>query len=1277
MCTLQKCFLTLVLVIIGITGFSQSYSYQRNLKWFPVSVTRFSPKDSLKELSFEGSVNSIGPARELPGYLERFPMQFLDFKVTGVSIDKSVYVPLSNEENAAIRNKSVIPDSIQVNSSVSYQRKAPFLNISFLPFRKNPSSGIIEKLVSFTLMFSISESSNPGQVKSTRVYADHSVLADGKWVKMGVTATGIYRLNYADLQAMGFNPDAINPANIRIYGNNGGMLPEANSKPRIDDLRENSIYVAGESDGKFDAGDYILFYAKGPDSWVNSGTDQYFHHVRNLYSDVNYYFITMDKGPGKRVGSQPSLTQTPDFIITKFNDFAFYEKNNLNLIKSGREWYDQDIFELTTTRNYSFTFADLDLTSPVVIRTDFAARSTNYSTNFVVNANGQQVMSVAIPPTTADYLDQYAKEKITDGNYTSSSPVIDVRVTYNKNGDESTGYLNYLELNVLRMLKLSGGQMAFRSVASIGKNKTSEFQLAGNGQQVTVWDVSEPGDIKAMGTEQTSSRTVFRLLTDTLHEFVAFDGSSFNSIQSYAAVANQDLHGTGGSDYVIITHPDFMSQAQQLKEFHVLHNNLNVLITSPEVIYNEFSSGSPDISAIRDFMKMLYDRAAPGQEPKYLLLFGDASYDYKNRITSNTNFIPAYESAESLDPVETYVTDDFFGLLDDSEGLNCTGDLDIGIGRFPVTTVEQAQSAIDKINHYASQSDSVKNDWRNVVCFVCDDEDSNLHMNQGEEITGYIGSNYPVYNIDKIYLDAYQQQSTPGGARYPDVNVAINQRVNKGALIINYIGHGGELGWAHERVLEIPDIKAWSNFNNMPVFVTATCEFSRYDDPTFVCAGEWVFLNQNGGGIALFTTTRPTFAGSNFSLTSNFYHHVFNRTAGDYPKMGDLIVISKNATGASANTRKFVLLGDPGLELVYPNRNVVTTAINNQVVTAEADTLQALENVSITGEVQDAGGNKLTSFSGTVFPTVFDKPAIVHTLANDGGVPLTYTLQKNIIYKGAVDVTNGDFSFSFIVPKDIAYQFGKGKISYYARSADDDANGYDTSIVIGGYNAQAHVDDAGPMIRMYMNDTSFRNGGMTDQNPKLFAIVTDTSGINTVGNGIGHDITAVLDDNNKDLSILNDYYIADKNTFTRGIVKYPFSSLSDGMHTVKLKVWDVYNNSSEASLSFLVVSSAEFALNHLFTYPNPFSDHTTFSFEYNQPASGMNINIRIFTSSGQLVKTIEQKINSDSYRANEIRWDGTDEKGAKISTGMYVYLVTAGIDGIGTIQKSSKLVFVK
>ena len=1249
------------------------------IKWNPCDLIKISDSSSITILSFVGSTTREGFGM-LPVSLQSIRLKTSADSILSVVMENPVFEPVQDYDQSNVRDLDKIPSEISIFHEQYTQRKIPNLQISVLPLRRNLGTGMIERLISFDLIITIKESDDLLKTESPNLYAANSILAQGVWYKFATNVSGIYKLTFEDLQKAVINAGAIDPRNIRIYGNGGGMLPEANSAQRIDDLIENSIFVYTAIEGKFGAGDYFLFYGSSPDQWIYNKTDQIFHHKKNIYSDRAYYFLNFDTGPGKRITTESATTQTANNFISKFDDYIFYEKDEISLLKSGRVWYDHELFDLTTTRNYSFNFPNLDPATPLVLTSVVAARSTTGSTSFAVFAQNQRVMTITIPPTGSDYLDSYAIAENKSTGFSTTNPVIDIRMVYNRNSINSSGYLNYLELNAKRLLKMDGNQMLFRSVLGSGKNLVSEFSLAGNSQNIQIWDVTKGSDIKKIQTNFTGTNYVFRLPTDTLREFIAFDGNSFFSPEFVGRVDNQNLHGAETADYIIVSYPAFNSEAERLANFHRQYDHLSVLVTTPDQIYNEFSSGAQDITAIRDFVRMIYKKAEPGKEPKYLLLFGDGSFDFKNRVQNNTNFVPSFQSAESLDPVGTYVTDDYFALMDENEGQGAFGELDLGVGRFPVVSIEQAKDAVDKVLHYVFKSDSVKRDWRNVVTFVADDQNigGNLFINDSENLAKIIETSYKDNNVDKIYSDSYTMVSTPGGPRYPDVNAAINRRIEKGTLMINYVGHGGEVGWAHERILEVPDIKNWKNYDNLTVFVTATCEFARFDNPELVSAGEWAFLNPKGGGIALFTTTRPTFAGGNYVLANNLFQNAFKKVNGKHLNLGDLIMLSKVSAGSDANARKFVLLGDPAIHMAYPEQSIVTTSINNQSQTNIPDTLSALEEITITGEIRDASGNKMNEFSGVVFPTVFDKATEIWTNANYGeDVRVPFFLRKNSLYKGKVAVTNGSFTFSFIIPKDISYQFGIGKISYYARSKETDASGYDENIIVGGYNNRAFADNEGPLIRLYINDQNFVSGGITNQDPNLLAYVSDESGINTVGNGIGHDILGVLDGNTKDVLVLNDYYVSDDNTYKSGVINYRMPYLSNGEHSVTLKVWDVYNNSSVARVDFLVVSTASFAFKKLMNFPNPFSDKTTFSFEYNFPYTILELDLRIYSLFGKLVKTFHKTVMTEGFKAEAITWDGRGDDGELVGSGTYVYRLQVSLPDGTSEARSSRLVFIR
>ncbi|KPK80954.1 MAG: hypothetical protein AMS27_15970, partial [Bacteroides sp. SM23_62_1] len=686
--------------------------------------------------------------------------------------------------------------------------------------------------------------------------------------------------------------------------------------------------------------------------------------------------------------------------------------------------------------------------------------------------------------------------------------------------------------------------------------------------------------------------------------------------------------------------------------------------------------GAPDVAGIRTMMKMFYDRATGEHDmPRYLLLFGDGSYDNTSEDSRNTNFILTYQSPNSLNPTYSFVTDDFFGLLDEQEG-GSSGLVDLGVGRLPVKNEAEAATVVNKIYNYHSNDNM--GDWRNTICFIGDDEDYNTHMHQADELATYVENNYPGFIISKIYLDAYQQITTSAGERYPDVNEAVNQRINKGALIINYTGHGGESGLAHERIMEINDIINWENDKKLPLFLTATCEFSRFDDYEHTSAGELVLLNPDGGGIALLSTTRLVYSAPNHALNVRFFEFVFEKNQDqEYGRLGDIIRLTKNASGSEVNKRSFTLLADPALLLNYPKYSIKAVAINGRDVSGESDTIRALSKVTVSGLMEDDQGNKLESFNGTLYPSVFDKLSVITTLTNDGGSPFNFSVRNRTLFKGKASVINGEFTFSFIVPKDISYNYGYGKINFYGHDQLTDASGSFAGIVIGGSADSVANDSEGPGIRIFMNDDNFVFGGTTDENPKLLVYVHDSSGINTIGSGIGHDLTAILDDNNMNPIVLNDYYESDKDSYQSGKIVYPLRNLEVGPHKLKVKVWDVYNNSSEDYIEFIVTSSEDFILKNILNYPNPFTTHTSFYFEHNRTGSTLDILIQIFTVSGKLVKTIDRQVIATGYRCGPIDWDGLDDFGSRIGRGVYIYRLKVRTDQGETVEKFEKLVILR
>ena len=1195
----------------------------------------------------------------------------------------NVVTEVLKEEELSVISKMNVSSAFDINFTYETSKKQTFASINIATIRK--TQGKFEKLISFNLDISYSPIANL-KVGKQNNYVSNSVLADGKWLKVGVTKDGIYKIDYNYLKKAGIDVASINPQYLRVYGNGGKQIPFINSISRPDDLIENPIFVFGENDGVLDSTDYLWFFGHGPHYWSRVNDCSGYRHWLHGYSDTSYYFINFDKGPGQRIQRVEQSSSPENKISTSFDDLQFYENEAVNMRLSGRKFYGEK-FDNTLSYSFDFSSPNISLNDSAFVKMSVLSISNPSATfNLTCNNSSKSVTpkyAPALGPGATAYTLDIGTEDSVCMKFLAKSVNLNVDVEFVKNSSYSAGYgyLNYIEVVSKRELKMFANQLHFRDFSSVGVSNIVKFQIANAQASTLVLDVTNPTNVFEQGTTINGNSLEFITDYNTLKEYYAFTPGSTTLIEpsNFGVVENQNLHATTPKDMIIIAHSMFLDQANKLKKMHEEIDNLRVIVVTPQQIYNEFSGGAQDLAGLRMFSKMLYDKAtAENDIPKYLLLFGDASYITRQRsINGNTNFIPTYESAASLDLIRSYCSDDFFGMLDDTEGEGSTSMLDIAIGRLPSKNVDEANAMVEKITDYitkkplsntgtfcptcqtSSNTVFINGDWRNVITLIADDEDNNLHLGDAESNANIIRQKAKEINVEKIYLDAYKQITDAGGQRYPEVNVAFNERMAKGALIINYSGHGGEVGWALERVLGVDDIKKWSNTGRYPFFVTATCEFTRYDDPSRTSAGELTLLQPNGGGIGLATTTRLVYQSANKELNNTFYNLLFlkDTTTGKYLHLGEVLRLVKNSSNVIStgeNSRKFLLIGDPAVRLDYPEYNINTTLID--VLNDSTDTVKALSKVRVKGFISDKNNNKVSSFNGLVYPTVFDKEYVAKTLGNDGSSPsINFKTRKGLIYKGTATVKAGEFSFEFIVPKDIAYQYGKGRISYYAESNSSNADGYFEDFVVGGVNKNAPTDNNGPTVKLYMNDQNFINGSLTNENPKFIALVEDDNGINTTGNGIGHDITAIIDNNTDKSIILNDYYQAELNSYQKGNILYGFNNLSEGSHTISFKVWDVYNNSSNSSIDFVVAQNASIALSHVLNYPNPFTTNTTFMFEHNKPCQSLDVQVQIFSVSGKLIKTINEAVSSVGFRSQEVKWDGLDDYGDKIGKGVYIY----------------------
>ncbi|HLN53262.1 MAG TPA: type IX secretion system sortase PorU [Lentimicrobium sp.] len=1205
--------------------------------------------------SFKNAQYPDLPESFLPQYIANIQLEKGTNHVE-VMLDNIKYIPLTIEESNIMKDISV-PSSPETKVNLMFDRGIPVANVSVKPYGIDPVTGLPAKLDYFEITLKSLVNKTQDTIQPSHRYPAHSRMSYGDWFRMWITQPGIYRITYEQLQAMGMNMSNIHPDNITMYGRGGRPMNEIAGNTPYEDMTEISIRVISANPDVFKPGDYVLFYAEGPITWKYNTVTGNIDHFTHPWTDAIAYFITVSPYKAKRIPIVDPITVSANGNSNAYTAIALYEKEEINLIKSGRKWFSDKLDNYTRSITLpEFNFPDLIMSDSVNMRFGIAGRATQQMT-FNFNVNNKLVNTSTIAKLINQNGNDYAYDLIGTESFSVNSNKLKVVLQFLPPNNSALGWLDFVALNVRSTIRFHGPQFSFRDPNTVGEGKVINFNIESSQDNLKLWDVTNQAYVHEIPMNRIDNGYTFRAHTPWLREFVAFDGTSYLTPDFEGKVPNQDLHAIGNYDMIIITPPFLNEQAKRVAELHKIKGDVTTKVVSLPQIYNEFSSGNTDITAIRDFMKMLYDRGRDYGYPKYLMLFGGSSYDTKDRILNNSNPIPTYQSYNSVKPTASYLSDDFYGLLDDNEGggESITGLLDIGIGRIPVRTIEQAEEVVDKIEAYLMNDSLIHGDWRNNLLIIADDEDNNTHFTQAEKLCDRIAEHYPIFNVDKIYFDAYKQNNTPGGGRFPDAQRALNSHIEKGVLLTNYIGHGGELGWADERVLEIADIEAWNNFNQMGLFFTATCEFSRFDDPQHTSAGELVFLNPSGGAMAMITTTRLAYSSTNEALNYSFIDTVISKNGG-IARLGDIIKYTKNEHQPSANLRHLTLFGDPSIPMPLPKYNVITTSIIDPATLQAVDTLSANSKVVINGEVHDLGGQLIDNFNGEVSVTVYDKISTYRTLGQDlGSVKANFQVQNNKVYQGKAKVLNGIFSITFPVPRDIDYNYGHGKISYYATDGHRDANGYFEDFIIGGSKPNNETDETGPEISLWINDTSFIEGGLTGENPKLLVRLYDESGINTLSSGVGHDLTATLDNNSYNSVLLNDFYIADQDTYKSGSAAYKFFGLEDGEHIITVKAWDVYNNSSEKSISFKVKHDIRLDIDDVTAYPNPSKGKVWFRFKHNLFDAILNIEIEIYNSTGELVRVLTPgKITANGYIVDEVVWDGLSSDGTLLRNGLYI-----------------------
>ena len=1088
--------------------------------------------------------------------------------------------------------------------------------------------------------------------------AVNSLLSTGRWFMIKVDTSGVYRLTYDELQKIGLT----NPAETRIFSYGGRTLPMYCGEPVPDDLNEIPTLKEIGDDGVFSSGDQLIFYAQGPVVLNYDSEEEMFVHSHHCYSDYIYLLLTSDLGAGKPMQVAAKTDAEPEITVNEYDAYAYFGRDKYNLVASGRRWYDTKLV-VNSADSARFSFGDINLNEPVKgIAAAAGRRMDNATAYFRYRYLGNEVARGNVKLAYTDY--RYASYGKTSFKLKPQSSDIWVSFSLASSSTASEGHISWIGLNARERLAYNGRrQLHFRDSRSASAN-AAKFVIDNGGNNPLVLDITNPTNPRVVETVTDGATTSFTVLPqDTIREFVAFDSRNLLTPIINGAdlgeVSNQNLHGAPTPDMLIVTHSDFVQQAEELAELHRTIDNLKVLVVTQQQVFNEFSGGTPDVGAVRNYARMFYQR---NEGFRYLLLFGDGTYDNRNILGANANLLLTFQSEDAESTDNSCVSDDFFGMLDDGEG-GFTGTLDIAVGRLPAADQSEAQTMVDKIRRHLTGRDP--GGWCNTVAIIADDEEDGDFVYDAERICKVIERTSPEYNINKIYLDAHRQVSGSSGATYPEVNEQIKKQFANGADIIEYIGHGGTRKMAHESIFMLQDANALANAGRMPVFIAASCEVGRFDDHKFTSLGETLVKNPKGGAIAALATTRVVYNSSNTELSRN----IFAQGVSHGLRVGDIVKLAKNATGneSTINKRKFVLLGDPAIRLAHPhNKNAVVSRINGRPVGVAQDTINAIDTVTIEGYVCDNDGNVLNS-NGVLYATVFDKKTMVSTLGNDSKSPvIDFEVQNSVLYQGKASITDGFYQFSFIMPKDIDYSFGFGRISLYAVADTVEAVGYTDAIMIGGTPPDAEIlDFDGPEIQLFMTDTNFVDGYTVGSNPLVIARLFDESGINTTGNGIGHDIVAMVDYDMQTAVVLNDCYEGYIDKYNSGELRFNLYNLTEGEHTLTVKAWDIYNNPSETEIQFVVRGSDNAAIGEVYNFPNPATTDTYFYINHNQTDNIVDVTITIYDMQGRTVGRV-----SESRGVGEtapIHWQ-CQRGGRQLDRGIYIFKAEIS----GSAGKSSK-----
>ncbi len=1082
---------------------------------------------------------------------------------------------------------------------------------------------------------------------------------------------GMYKVTGSALQSAGVPISSIDPKSFQLFNNGGKVIPNSLYNHNPDSLIENSILVVGGDDGSFGASDYILFYGRSLNGVEYDTTQDRLEHYLHPFAEDNVYWLTWGKQDGKRMMEMSSLSASGAELQNSFRDLAYFEREEYNVYNSGTVWLDRSLSVMNSSRSYSFELKNVVSNEVTYVRPQLGLVSASGTHYFNVQVNGNNLGDISKSHISDSYYNLFQEERSNNGVLINGNNT--VTINYNNTKDTDLAYVDYIEMEYARQFTAVNDQLVFWGPKGTG---SAAYPLSGFSGSVKVFKVTDFSNVgQIIPPSQSASVTVADIINEEYPEkYIALTEAAYKTVSAdkieSATLAN--LRQSRQADYIIITYDDFEQQAKELESLRENwdpQDRLETEVVKISDVYQEFGYGIEEPGALRDFLMFAQENWG---NPYYVLLFGDGHFDYKNILGLDVpQYILPYETDETTENY-TRATDDWFVITNpESERPQ------MAIGRINARTVDEAQRVVDKIETYETNPEF--GDWRNTVTFIADDEVQPQYPNQpqhtrGAELMSQIDQ-IEKFNIKKIYLIEYRAVSSASISGYtkPEARQDLLDQINSGSLILNYVGHGNDQRWAHEKVLYSPtDFDLIRNGNKQALWIAATCEFGHWDQVQEQCMSEELLYAPDRGAIGVVASSRVVYASNNEAFNLRLLARLFQ----DYDETGQTMRIGKAVllakldifSSSKANSEKFLYLGDPAMRLGAPRYRA-------QIDDITPDSIQALQKMSITGHANQ-DGSKWNDYQGKVMVKVLDSPTSKVYYTETTNVAIYYNTPGNTLFRGTATINDGDFNVQFIVPKDISYNGTDGRVHFYYWNNDSEGMGYAGGLVVGGTSTDL-VDHEGPELKLHFGDPDFAPGDYVSSNTTLNVEISDTtSGINTAGD-IGHQITMVLDEDEEAVRDITEYFEYNEGSYTSGTLKYPLQQLSEGNHNIKVKAWDNSNNSGAVESEFVVVQNEDLLIRDIVNYPNPMTDDTQFTFQISQDAMA---EIRIYTVAGRLIKKFEPTPVSIGFNIFPEKWDGYDQDGDAVANGVYLYKIKAESDYDGeskTVEEIGKLIIAR